>query len=371
MKNRITKKLAITIALLTIVIASFAQATLKDAYKNFFYIGAAINRGQIFEKDSLSNKLLVQQFSSITPENDLKWERIHPKPGVYNFEIADKYVALGEKDHMFIIGHCLLWHSQVPRWVFQDSLGKNVSREVLLSRLHEHISTVVGRYKGRINGWDVVNEALNEDGTMRQSKWLEIIGDDYIQKAFEYAKEADPALELYYNDYNIELPAKRAGAIRIIKSLQSKGIKITGVGIQGHWHLDMPSLADIDSSINQFGKLGIKVMLTELDINVLPRPENFTGADVSANFAQKKEMNPYVAGLPDSIQQKLTNRYVDFFKIFNKYKGTVERVTFWGISDDMSWLNGWPIPGRTNYPLVFDRKHQPKPVVEALIKLVK
>jgi endo-1,4-beta-xylanase len=372
MKNRkytIGGIFSLTIAIIFSSCATKQATTLKDAYKNDFYIGASTNSAQILGKDTNSLKLLVQHFNSITAENAMKWERIHPAPGVYNFDTADRYIDYGQKNNMFIVGHCLLWHQQTPAWVFTDSLGKDLSREALLERLRDHITTIVTRYKGRVNGYDVVNEALNEDGTMRQSKWYEIIGEDYIQKAFEFAKAADPSVELYYNDYNIENPAKRAGALRIIKNLKAKGVKIDGVGIQGHWHLDVPKLEDIDSSILQFGKLGVKVLITEMDINVLPRPENLSGAEVSTTFAMQKDMNPYPDGLPDSIQLKLTRRYVDMFKIFRKHKGVMERVTFWGITDNLSWLNNWPIIGRTNYPLLFDRNYKAKPVVEELIKL--
>jgi len=358
--------LSLTVGL---ALSTYAQKpTLKDAFKDHFYIGAAINEGQISGK-SKDGALLIEQFNSITPENCMKWERIHPKANEYKFAMTDSFVALGQINKMFIIGHCMVWHSQVPRWVFQDSLGKPVTREVLLQRMHDHIITVMGRYKGRVNGYDVVNEALNEDGTMRKSRWTQIIGDDFIEKAFEYAKEADPNAELYYNDYNIEQPAKCQGAIKIIKNLQAKGIKITGVGIQGHYHMDIPSLKEIDESIAEFTKLGLKVMFTELDINVLPRPEELKGADVSQNFELKKNQNPYPESLPDSVQQKLADRYADFFKIFLKYK-SVSRVTFWGVEDGQSWLNGWPIRGRTNYPLVFDRKLQPKPAFYSIIKTV-
>jgi endo-1,4-beta-xylanase len=360
--------------IIAISFTAFGQkhpASLKDAYKDCFYLGAAISSNQIIGKDSASQTLLLQHFNSITPENAMKWERIHPKPGVFVFDTADRFVSMGEANHMFIVGHCLLWHQQTPDWVFKDAQGKDLTRDALLERLREHITTIVTRYKGRINGYDVVNEALNDDGTMRQTKWYEIIGGDYIEKAFEFAKAADPNAELYYNDYNIENSAKRAGAIRIIKGLQAKGIKVSGVGIQGHWHLAGPKLAVIDSSIAQYGRLGIKVHITELDVNVLPRPKNFSGAEVSLTFAMQKELNPYPNGLPDSIQVKLTQRYVDFFKIFVKHKDVMKRITFWGIADDMSWLNDWPIKGRTNYPLLFDRNHKAKPVVEELITLKK
>jgi endo-1,4-beta-xylanase len=346
------------------------KLTLKDAYKDYFLIGAAINRFELSGKDSATLKIVKEQFNSISPENVLKWMNVHPKKDSFNFKPADEYVDFGLANHMFIIGHTLLWHQQVPKWIFVDDKGNDVSRDTLLKRLHDHIATVVGRYKGKINGWDVVNEALTEDGQMRQTKWLKIIGDDYIEKAFEYAHEADPNAELYYNDYNIEMPAKRAGAIKIIKNLQSKGIKIDGVGIQAHWHMDVPSLAVIDSAIAQFSALGVKVMLTEMDINVLPRPENLTGAEVSDRFKLTPESNPYPNGLPDSVQVKFSERYADIFRILCKYKSSVSRVTFWGVSDRMSWLNNWPIPGRTNYPLLFDRNLQPKPVVDSLLNIV-
>jgi len=371
MKNIKHNIFGVCLTAITFFSVSTQAQSLKEAYKNIFYIGAAINVPQIMEKDTNSCALLFQHFNSITAENEMKWERIHPKPGVYKFDNADKFVALGEKNKMFIVGHCLLWHSQTPKWVFTDSLGKDLSRDELLERLREHITTIVTRYKGRVNGYDVVNEALNEDGTMRQSKWYKIIGEDFIQKAFEFAKAADPNVELYYNDYNIENPDKRRGAIRIIKDLQAKGVKIDGVGIQGHWHLDTPKLEDIDSSMIQFGELGVKVHITEMDVNVLPVPDDFSGAEITDKFELQDQMNPYVSGFPDSMQLKLTNRYVDFFKIFVKHKDIVKRVTLWGITDNVSWLNGWPIRGRTNYPLLFDRNYKAKPVVEELIKLVK
>ena len=344
--------------------------TLKDAFKDHFYIGVALNEAQSLGKKAAETAIIKEQFNSITPENCMKWERIHPMPNEYRFALADSFVALGERNHMFMIGHCMVWHAQTPDWVFQDSLGKPLTRDALLKRMHDHILTVIGRYKGRIQGYDVVNEALTEEGQMRKSKWFEIIGEDYVEKAFEYAKEADPNAELYYNDYNIEMPAKCQGAVKLIKNLQAKGIKVTGVGIQGHYHMNSPSLKNIDQSLSEYSKLGVKVMFTEVDINVLPSPENLSGADVSQKFELTKEMNPYPTSLPDSMQQKLANRYADFFKIFLKYKN-ISRVTFWGLEDGHSWLNGWPIPGRTNYPLLFDRNLQPKAAFYSIIKTAK
>ena len=247
-------------------------------------------------------KLLEEQFNSITPENLLKWESIHMQPGKYNFTPADSFVALGERYKMFIVGHCLIWHSQVSKWVFEDSLGKPVTREVLLQRMKDHIYTVVGRYKGRINGWDVVNEAVEDDGSLRKTKWLQIIGEDYIEKAFQFAHEADPDAELYYNDFDQWKQGKRETVVKIIKNLKSKSIKITGIGIQGHWGSDYPPMDEMDSSMKAYSEAGCKLMITELDMDILPNPYNYTGADVSKKFALTKESNPYAEGLPDSVR---------------------------------------------------------------------
>jgi endo-1,4-beta-xylanase len=237
--------------------------------------------------------------------------------------------------------------------------------------MKDHISTVVGHFKGKVDGWDVVNEAVNEDGSIRQSKWLAIIGPDYIEKAFEYAREADPAAELYYNDYNNELKQKRSGVVRIINDLRGKGIKVDGVGIQGHWHLDSPSLAEIDEALTEYGSMGLKIMITEMEVNVLPTPPEVYGAEISQQARYLETLNPYRAGLPDSVSNQLAQRYADLFRIFLKHKDAVTRVTFWGVNDGYSWKNDWPIKGRTNYPLLFDRNYKPKPAFYSVIKTVK
>ena len=247
------------------------QRALKDVFKSDFKIGAALNRRQIFEEDTRGVEIVKTQFNSITPENVLKWALVHPQPGKFDFAAPDRFVEFGEKNKMFIVGHTLVWHNQTPRWVFEDEKGKPLDREALLARLREHIFTVVGRYKGRINGWDVVNEALNQDGTMRQSPWFKIIGEDYLVRAFEFAHEADPSAQLYYNDYDLELPAKRAGAVQLIKKLQAAGVALSGVGLQNHNLIDWPTIADEDATISAFGALGLKVHITELDVDVLPR----------------------------------------------------------------------------------------------------
>jgi endo-1,4-beta-xylanase len=344
---------------------------LKDAFKDQFLIGVAVDTEQILGTDTLAHDFMKKQFNSLTAENAMKWERIHPLPGEYAFTLADSMVAFAERNRMAVIGHALIWHQQTPSWVFEDSSGTPLTRDSLLSIMKDHIYTIAGRYKGLVKGWDVVNEAIDEDGQMRKTKWLEIIGEDYVQKAFEFAREADPDAELYYNDYNIELPGKREGAIKLIKSLQEKGVKIDGVGIQGHWHLKSPDLHEIDTSIQLYGAIGLKVMITEMEINVIPEPANIVGADISQTAEYQKQMNPFPESLPDSVQQQLADRYAAIFNLFLKHSDKVTRVTFWGIHDGYSWKNNWPIKGRTNYPLLFDRNYQPKPAFYAVIKTVK
>src|SRR6266508_6379188 len=344
------------------------QTTLQETFKNVFMIGASLNRRQIFEEDARSTALIVSQFNTITPENTLKWGLVHPEPDKYDFETADRYVAFGEKHHMFIVGHTLVWHNQTPAWVFQDGKGNPADRDTLLKRLREHIMTVVGRYKGRIKGWDVVNEALNEDGTMRQSPWLKIIGEDYLAKAFQFAHEADPKAELYYNDYSLENEPKRNGALALIKKLKSQGLPVAAIGLQGHDKMDWPTVEQEDATIAAFAALGIKVNITELDIDVLPPATRNRGADITLNVELQAKLNPYAKGLPDALQQALAKRYADLFSVFVKQRNVVDRVTFWGVTDAASWLNNWPVRGRTSYPLLFDRGGQPKPAFTAVVQ---
>lgn len=362
-------KSVILCGLLMAVLVSSAGAQLKDAFQGSFRIGAALNQAQFDERDTRGAALVKAQFNSISPENILKWESVHPKPDTFSFAEPDRYVAFGEKNHMFIIGHTLVWHSQTPAWVFQDATGAPLDREALLKRLREHIQTVVGRYKGRIGGWDVVNEALNEDGTLRQTPWLRIIGEDYIAKAFQFAHEADPKAELYYNDYSLENEPKRKGAIELIQKLKVQGVQVTAVGLQGHDKMDWPTLEQQDATIAALSELGVKVNITELDIDVLPAAARQPGADVSLSVEAQAKLNPYRTGLPDSLQQALARRYADLFGVFVKYRGVITRVTFWGVTDGDSWLNNWPVKGRTAYPLLFDRDGQPKPAFHAVVSV--
>jgi endo-1,4-beta-xylanase len=347
---------------------------LKELMPKGMLIGAALSASQAAEKDEGVSRLVSLHFNSITPENLFKPVEVHPEPDRYDWGPADRYVAFGEKHGMAVIGHTLVWHQQTPAWFFAGKDGATrLDRETALARLRAHIHAVVGRYKGRIKGWDVVNEAINDDaeGTMRKTKWLEAIGDDYIAKAFEFAHEADPDAELYYNDYNLTGAPKRATAIRIAKELRARGLRVDGIGEQGHWLLGQPSLADIETTITDIAGAGFKVLITELDVDVLPRDAAMYGADLAKKAEMRAETNLYANGLPADKQQELAQRYADVFRLFLKHEGKIARVTFWGVNDEQSWLNGFPIPGRVNHPLLFDRQNKPKPAFDTVVRVLK
>jgi endo-1,4-beta-xylanase len=359
------------LALLTVGCQQASQtnhsASLKDALKGKFYIGTALSVGQIIGNDTLSARVAKENFSAIVPENCMKSMFLQPEEGTFFFDEADKYVAWGEANGMWITGHCLVWHSQAPAWLFVDDKGNNVSPEVLTERLKNHITTVVSRYKGRIKGWDVVNEAIEDDGSWRKSKLYEILGEEFIPLAFQLAHDADPDVELYYNDYSMALPAKCATAVGLVKKLQERGLRIDAVGMQGHIGMDYPTLEAFETSLLSLASTGVKVMVTELDLTVLPSPRPNMGAAVESSFDYQKELNPYTDGLPDSVSLVWNKRMGDFFDLFLRHSDKVSRVTLWGVCDKDSWRNGWPIPGRTDYALLFDRQGEPKPVVQAII----
>ena len=341
-----------------------STVSLKNAYVKDFYIGTALDTNQIMERDPMVTNLIAKEFNSITPENCMKSMFLQPEKDKFDFKMADKYVAFGEKNKMFIHGHTLIWHSQLPKWMSQikDSL-------TMATAMNNHITTVVGNYKGRIHSWDVVNEALNEDGTLRKSVFLNTYGKEYLTNAFKLAAKADPKTDLYYNDYNLCNAKKREGAIELVKNLQKNGAKIDGVGEQGHWNLNSPSLDEIEQTILDFSALGVKVAITELDISVLPSPWDVVGADVNQKSEANEKMNPYPKGLPEDIKIQLAARYEAIFKLFIKHQDKISRVTLWGVNDGQSWLNDWPIKGRTNYPLLFDREFKPKEAYNSVMKL--
>lgn len=345
-------------------------ASFRQAFAGHFLIGTALSKSQILgEEDGLLD-FVARQFSALTAENEMKWERIHPAEGVYYWETADRLVKFCRANDIFLTGHTLIWHQQTPDWVFEDADGRPASRELLLARMEAHINTVIGHFGGAVPSWDVVNEALNDDGSMRDTKWRRIIGDDYVAKAFEFAHRADPEARLYYNDYNLYQPDKRAGAVRLVKSIQDKGIPVHGIGMQGHYGLGHPAdLSLIEDSIQAFAALG-EVMITELDMTVLQFPDSGNeGADISIDLELNSKYNPYAGGLPADVQALQAQRYLDMFRIFLENQASISRVTFWGVNDAQSWRNDWPMKGRTDYPLMIDRNNAFKPMVYDLFRL--
>jgi endo-1,4-beta-xylanase len=350
---------AVSCARTTAVMA--ADDSLKDAYKDDFLIGVALGGDLPDDYSPQELAVIKSQFNAITPENCMKPEEIHPKEKIWDFEQPDALVKFAEDNHMDVIGHTLIWHNQTPGWFFVDK-GKPATREKLLERMKTHIDTVVGHYKGKIKGWDVVNEALAEGGKndLRKTKWLDIIGDDYIIQAFKFAHEADPNADLQYNDYSIETQPKLGKALRLVKSLQDAGVPIAAVGIQGHWQIDHIPFSDIEHAINEFQKLGVKVMFTELDLDVVPRQ---AGADVAHHEAASVMVESPAAA---DLLKRQADQYAKLFALFDKHKDAISRVTFWGLNDDRSWLNYWPSQ-RVDHPLLFDRQSQPKPALQAVI----
>lgn len=322
---------------------------LKDYYKNFFPIGVAVSPAALKRDDEVA--LILKNFNSITSENAMKMGPIHPKPNEYNWKDADSIVAFAQRHHLKVRGHNLCWHEQTPSWFFTDSSGKPVSKDVLLQRLKEHITTVVNRYKGKIYAWDVVNEAIDDDSTkfIRKSLFQQICGDDYIAKAFEYAHAADPDAILFYNDYNTERREKTDRVYTLLKMLKDKGVPVHAVGLQAHWSIFEPSREDLEYAIQKFSSLGLQLQFTELDMSVYKWEKNRRSKLPSDNDA-------YTA----AIEQQQADQYKMVFETFRKYKQFITGVTFWNISDKHTWLDTYPVPGRKNYPLLFDVKLQPK-----------
>ena len=341
------------------------EPSLKDAVGDKFLIGVAVNVNQSSGVDTSSIKLVKQHFNSIVAENCMKCEVIHPEEDRYDFTLADQFVSFGEKNGMAVIGHCLIWHSQLAPWFCVDEKGNNVTPEVLKQRMKDHITTIVTRYKGRIKGWDVVNEAILEDGSYRKSKFYEILGEEFIPLAFQYAHEADPDAELYYNDYAMNMPGKREGVVKLVSSLKEKGIRIDAVGMQGHMGMDYPDINEFEQSIVAFAGTGVKVMVTEWDMSALPTVKQ--SANISDTVAYQKMLNPYPETLPDSVSKAWNNRMKQFFGLFEKHADVISRVTAWGVSDSDSWKNDFPVKGRHDYPLLFDRNYQPKPFVKEIM----
>jgi endo-1,4-beta-xylanase len=350
--------------------AAARESGLKDAFKGDFLIGTAINRRTLENADSTQRDLIAREFNSITAENCMKWAEIHPDEDRWNWAPADQFVDFGTQHRMRIVGHTLVWHSQVPRSVFVDESGSPVSKERLAARMENHIATVVGRYRKRIRIWDVVNEAIDEDEKgWRQTQWFKILGPSYMERAFQLAHDADPKAHLIYNDYNEHNPGRRNFLVERIRDYKRRRIPIHGVGFQGHIGLDYPDLREYEASIEAIAAQGLKVHVTELEIDVLPRPSANTGAEISAVEKYADKLNPYVDGLPKEVEQQQIDRYKRFFELLLKHRDKIERVTFWGMHDGESWKNNFPVRGRTNYPLLFDRNLNKKPVYDAVAAL--
>ncbi|MBD9369730.1 endo-1,4-beta-xylanase [Xanthomonas sp. XNM01] len=357
--------------------ADTAPATLKDAYAESFLLGTAVNDDIVAGRDTRAQTLVPRHFNALTAENVMKVEELHPTPDSWNFGPADAFVAFGQKHDMFLIGHTLVWHNQTPAWFFQDAAGNALDKDALAERLRAYIEVVAGRYAGKVQAWDVVNEQIGEDGTYRDTTWVRGIGDgdELMRLAFTYASRYAPDTELYYNDFNTWRPEKRDGIVRMVKQLQAAGVRIDGIGMQGHWGLDYPAIADIEAAIDAYAALGVKVMITELDIDVLPltKEGQIIGQGMTHPQFQlpefKRFLDPYRAGLPADVQQRLADRYAELFALFHRKRDVISRVSVWGVHDTMSWKNDYPIPGRINYPLLFDRQYQPKPALDAVLRV--
>ena len=362
------KNLVVKIAVLTLLVVPFfaiadeKPTTLREAAGKRFLIGGAIATRDL--DDPKLAALIAQQFSCITPEYEFMPEHLVDENRKFTFERGDRVVSFAEKNQQPVFGHMLLWHFVTRSWLFEDKEGKPLPREKALANLQFYIEGVVGHYKGRIKAWDVVNEAISDnDGKyLKDTPALRAIGEDYIEKAFEFAHAADPNVELYYNDYNIEQPAKLEKTRRLVRALKAKGLRLDAVGIQGHWLINWPPTEMIEKGIETLAAEGVKVMITELDVDILPR--NNSGADMKI---EEKGVNPYPDALPAEMQEKLAARYSEIISAIVRHP-QVTMIGFWGTHDGRSWLNDYPVKGRTNYPLLFDRQYQPKPAFDAVIK---
>lgn len=319
-----------------------ALPKLHEVFKGQFLVGAAVSPFTLKREEDL----IKAHFNSLTAENEMKFERLQPEEGRFTFQHADDLMAFAAANGLEVRGHTLVWHNQTPRWVFEDVHGGQTDRMTLLARMKSHIDAVVGRYKGRIYAWDVVNEAVSDkkEELLRPSPWLEIIGEEFIAQAFHYAHEADPEALLFYNDYNESNPVKREKIYTLVKSLLERDVPIHGIGLQAHWNLEFPSLDDIRAAIERYASLGLQLHITELDISVYRHEDKRT--DLKAPTEQMLELQ--------------AERYQQIFDLFREYKGHITSVTFWGVADNYTWLDNFPVIGRKNWPFVFDIEGRPK-----------
>ena len=366
-----------------------AQTTLKDAYRDYWYTGVSVNQWQVAADNSGKNEhdvtgfiagdqtadwsVITQHFNWVVAENCMKCEVVHPKEGVYDFTLADEFVDKAKAAGMKVLGHCLIWHSQCAKWFHYDDKGQLVSREVLQKRMREHIYTIVSHFKGRVDAWDVVNEAFEDNGTPRKSLFWQIMGTDYIPLAFQYAHEADPSAELYYNDYSMNRASKVEGVANFFRPLIRQGLPVSAIGMQGHIILEGNTASTIqqyEHSIETITALGIPTGFSELDLSVLPNPYGFSGANISDKFAYRPEMDPYKDGLTKEKEEEVGKFWVAFYEMLLRHRKDIQRVSYWCLNDGISWRNDFPIKGRTDYATLFDRQNRPKTFISQLIELV-
>lgn len=367
------KTIAFTATILACLTTSAQSKTtpLKDAYASSFKIGAAVSRGDIMERNTRSRELILTNFNALSPGNEMKPESLHPRPDVWNWGAADEYVKFGKENNMWLLGHTLCWHNQTPSFFWNDADGNPKSKQECFDFIEEYIKTVCTHYLGKVDAWDVINEIVSEQGGYRDLGWVHALGgkqadvDDFIKHVYRCAEKYAPNTELYYNEFNVWRPSKLAGIIRLVKMLQAEGIRIDGVGIQAHWGLNYPENHYIDEAIDQLSALGVKVMITEIDVDVLPISKEGQVIGKSLNDSQyqleefEKFLDPYKKGLPAEVEDQLAARYKELFQIFYNHRNQIDRVTFWGTHDGSSWKNGSPIPARTNYPLLWNRDYTP------------
>ncbi|WP_165726326.1 endo-1,4-beta-xylanase [Pseudoalteromonas sp. SA25] len=351
---------------------------LKNTFVDSFKMGVAVNQDIVTGKNAAAQSIIAKQFNTVTLENAMKAEVIYPQQGKVDFNGADAFIDFAKQNNMFTVAHTLVWHNQTPDWFFTNSKNEPNTPAQQLEQMRKHIELVAGRYKNKVDAWDVVNEVIADDGSYRPTVWVNRVGDGdtMVKAAFKYAQQYSPNTELYYNDFNAWRPEKRDGIIRMIKMLQKEGIRIDGIGIQAHWGLNFPKMQNIEQAIDAYAALGIKVMITELDIDVLPltKEGQITGTDMMKPQFQLEEfenyLDPYKNGLPSDVEAQLNARYKALFELFYAKRDKIDRVTFWGLHDGMSWKNDYPIPNRTNYPLLWDRNLNPKPVIKTIAEVV-
>lgn len=342
------------------------DSALKTAFEDHFAIGVALNNPVFSNTDAARAELAAKHFNRTTAENAMKWSSIEPIEGEFQFESSDSFVAFAEAHAMQVHGHVLVWHQQTPDWVFQDASGGPIDRDGLLARLEAHMSALSEHYGSRIASWDVVNEAFEDSGALRTTPWLEILGDDYIEQVFAMADRFFPDAKLVYNDYSLYLPGKRDAAIAMAKSLREAGVRIDAIGEQGHYNLTRPTTGELDAALTAFAAADLDILVTELDVDVLPRET--TGADLDDTMELDPATNPYVDCMPTSVDQTIAARWSSLFSLYATHADSISSITFWGLDDSQSWLNNFPVRGRTNYPLLFDRQLRPKSAYASVVR---